>query len=464
MKTISNIRKKVIVDTDMGWDDVLSISYLMKNPAIEIVGITVTGCGETNLRWGAVIAKTLMELGNQTNAKVCVGTDAPLALKHVFPQAFKDDMNDIMGLLGSLNPTVTIDIDNRPAWEFIVDTLNAEDDITILSLGGFTNLAKALERDPSAINKIKMVYAMAGAVYVDGNIALLNNAKPEWDQGPIYSTNHVAEWNVFVDPEAASKVFNSTIPLMLVPLDACNYVILDPGYIEKVIATDPIATLVKNIFKKKTGDSSEGVPVPIFDPLATVIMAGEMEYQWHSEYLKVITEDSEENNQCGKTSITLSGTRAITIVQGVSQKEFADKFAKVINSVRVDAKIKWQDSNIGIKKGDSISMKYLKGEQWTANPLTGCYDADGNSTIIAKEGYTLPQENEGALCGRIGETGGVFLIGNEKEGMIADNSGTLFLCINDDLDGRYGKGFADNEGAVSVSISISPAKVEEALC
>ncbi|MEZ5451240.1 MAG: hypothetical protein R3E93_00260 [Thiothrix sp.] len=84
-------------------------------------------------------------------------------------------MNDIMGLLGSLNPTTTIDIDNRPAWEFIVDTLNAEDDITILSLGGFTNLAKALERDSSAISKIKWSMPWP-AVYVDGNIALLNNA------------------------------------------------------------------------------------------------------------------------------------------------------------------------------------------------------------------------------------------------------------------------------------------------
>ncbi len=62
------VRKKVIVNTDMGWDDVLSILYLMKHPAIEIVGVAVTGCGETNLRWGQVIARTLMELGQQRQA------------------------------------------------------------------------------------------------------------------------------------------------------------------------------------------------------------------------------------------------------------------------------------------------------------------------------------------------------------------------------------------------------------
>ena len=200
--SMKNNRKKVIIDTDMGWDDVLSILYLLKNPMIEIVGITVTGCGETNLRWGTIIAKTLMELGNQTQAKICVGEDTPLKFNHVFPQLFKDDMNDIMGLLGSLNPKITLEIDKRSAWEFISDTLKtSEDDITILCLGGFTNLAKVVEKCSSTdIQKIKNVYAMAGAVYVDGNIALLNNAKPEWNQGAIYSSNHVAEWNVFIDP------------------------------------------------------------------------------------------------------------------------------------------------------------------------------------------------------------------------------------------------------------------------
>lgn len=326
--------KKVIVDTDMGWDDVLSISYLMKNPAIEIIGITVTGCGETDLRWGTIIAKTLMELGNQINAKICVGTSTPLKFDHVFPQSFKDDMNDIMGLIGSLNPETLISVDDRPAWEYISDVLNkTEEDITILSLGGFTNLAKMLELYPSAkIDKIAGVYAMAGAVYVDGNVAALNGAQTDWNQGPIYESNYVAEWNVFVDPLAAKKVFKSQIPITLIPLDACDYVLLSPNYIDRITATDPIATLVKNIFKKKTGSSDEGIPVPIFDPLATMIMADGIErYQTHSEYLDVNTTDTEVDNQCGRTYVVDSGARKITIVQGVSQHAFATNFSKVIN-------------------------------------------------------------------------------------------------------------------------------------
>jgi inosine-uridine nucleoside N-ribohydrolase len=319
---MENVKKKVIVDTDMGWDDVLSILYLIKNPNIEIIGITVTGCGETNLRWGTVIAKTLMELGNQVQAKICVGASTPLKFNHVFPKLFKDDMNDLMGLIGSLNPETLISIEKQPAWEFISDVLNkTEEDITILSLGGFTNLAKMLELYPSTrIDKITGVYAMAGAVYVDGNVAALNGAQPDWNQGPIYATNYVAEWNVFVDPVAAKKVFESEIPITLIPLDACDYVILNPDYIEKII------------FKKKIGSSNEGTPVPIFDPLATMIMADGLEgYQTYNEYLTVNIEDTEIDNQCGRTYVVDSGSRKITIVQGVSQHAFAKNFSNVIN-------------------------------------------------------------------------------------------------------------------------------------
>ena len=227
--------RKVIIDTDMGWDDTLSTLYLMKHPNIEIIGMTVTGCGETNLRWGKIIALTLMELGNQTNAKVCAGTDTPTSFNHVFPQSFRDDMNDIMGLLGTLNPKTVMEPDPRPAWQFISETLNqSQEKITIVSLGGFTNLAKMLEEYPDTdITKIQDVYAMAGAVLVDGNVAALNNAKKEWHQGLKYSTNYHAEWNVFVDPGAAHNVFHSKIPLTLIPLDACDYVVLSPQYIKK---------------------------------------------------------------------------------------------------------------------------------------------------------------------------------------------------------------------------------------
>ena len=328
--------RKIIIDTDMGWDDVLSILYLLKNPDIEIIGITVTGCGETDLRWGVIIAKTLMELGRQTQAKVCEGAKVPLKYHHSFPRTFKNDMNDIMGLLGGLNPDINIEVEPRPAWDFIYDTITRpanEEEVTMLCLGGFTNIAKMITLYPRyPVEKIKSIYAMAGAVYVDGNVALLNNARPEWDQGKLYSTNHYAEWNVFIDPLAAKTVFSSDIPLSLIPLDACNYVLLEPDYIDRITAMDEIAVLAKNILIKKIGPNNEGIPVPIFDPLATVIMAeGIKNYQMHEEFLDVNLNDNINDNHCGEVYIADSGSRKIKIVQGVSQYEFSRNFVDVLN-------------------------------------------------------------------------------------------------------------------------------------
>ncbi len=121
-------------------------------------------------------------------------------------------------------------------------------------------------------------------------------------------------------------------------------------------------------------------------------------------------------------------------------------------SFQVQANIKWQDSGVGVNQGDTATVRYTGGE-WTANPATGFVDANGNPGLTAKPGYTLPGANEGALCGRIGTDGEVFLIGDARTIPIS-SSGNLFLCINDDLNQEYGPGFTDNEGAINVSIDV----------
>ncbi|WP_205504759.1 nucleoside hydrolase, partial [Pseudomonas viridiflava] len=106
-----------------GWDDVLSIAYLMKRPDIDIVGITVTSCGETDLGWGVIIARHLLGIGNRLDTVVARGTDTPLEHDYRFPQDFKNDMNDVMGLLGTLNPAQLPTLSDTPAWTFLFETI-----------------------------------------------------------------------------------------------------------------------------------------------------------------------------------------------------------------------------------------------------------------------------------------------------------------------------------------------------
>ncbi len=132
-----------------------------------------------------------------------------------------------------------------------------------------------------------------------------------------------------------------------------------------------------------------------------------------------------------------------------------EKIGVVNTTCTIPANAKWVDSGMNINTADSVEVRY-NGGMWSANPDTGMNDADGNSTYIAKEGYTLPGRNEGALCGRIGETGEVFWVGNVCQ-LPQGAAGNLYFCINDDLDGRYGAGFSDNIGEVTVNVDITPA-------
>lgn len=327
--------KQVIIDTDMGWDDTLSLLYLLKKPDIEILGITVTGCGETNLRWGQAIALAVLELANRPDVPVCAGTETPLKFVHVFPQPFRDEMNSLMGLLDSLPVRSDHTPDPRPAWQFLSETLNqAREPVTILSLGGFTNFGRMFREYPrTRLERIETLYAMAGAVFVDGNVALLNNACPEWDQGPLYASNQRAEWNMFVDPVAAKMVFDSPVPLTLIPLDAANYVLLSPGDVDTLRPKDAPGRLAKRILEQKTGPYDETIPVPIFDPLAAMVMAGDLEqYQYVSGYFDVDVSDAPNNNTSGMILPVATGSRKIKAVQGVSRRQFSQAFAAVLNS------------------------------------------------------------------------------------------------------------------------------------
>ena len=121
----------------------------------------------------------------------------------------------------------------------------------------------------------------------------------------------------------------------------------------------------------------------------------------------------------------------------------------------VSAKTKWVHTGIDINSQTEATIKYMNG-LWTANPEDNggqLYGAAGNPEYIeAKPGYTMPGQNEGSLIGKVGDT--VFFIGTGAT-TPAGATGRLQLCINDDLDGRYGAGFSDNEGSINVQIAVT---------
>jgi hypothetical protein len=119
----------------------------------------------------------------------------------------------------------------------------------------------------------------------------------------------------------------------------------------------------------------------------------------------------------------------------------------------VQANQTWQATGVQVPQDAQVTIRYLSG-YWVFNSDEPSCDADGNSRLIAKVGYPLPGEPEGALIGRLG--GQSFPIGDETTELnSAEGQAELYLVINDDIDQIYGRGLDDNSGSIQVDIQVS---------
>ncbi|MGE8409908.1 MAG: GMC oxidoreductase [Pseudomonas sp.] len=116
-------------------------------------------------------------------------------------------------------------------------------------------------------------------------------------------------------------------------------------------------------------------------------------------------------------------------------------------TVQVQANKGWQGTGVQVN-GQSWQLAECSSGQWTASPDDGMVSAAGSATLIAKPGSPMPGQPEGALIGRIGNSGVPFLVGNKAQ-LPRAQQGELQLCINGDLSEA---GLRDNRGHLSVEV------------
>ncbi|MFM9126244.1 MAG: nucleoside hydrolase, partial [Solirubrobacterales bacterium] len=141
---------------------------------------------------------------------------------------------------------------------------SASKPVSVLSIGAMSNIAEVLTEEPRLAGKIRRIVAMGGAVDVPGNIRVHGFT----DDSP----NTVAEWNLYIDPPAAKIVFDSSVPLEIVPLDATNKVPLTRSFIDRFQAgtTGADSRFIYRVFNHVSTDTSAGEYFH-WDPLAAAI-------------------------------------------------------------------------------------------------------------------------------------------------------------------------------------------------
>ncbi len=157
-------------------------------------------------------------------------------------------------------------------------------------------------------------------------------------------------------------MFYTDIPITLVPLDACNDVILQPIYDTIITADDPAAKFTKQLLYAKTeGPAKENLPLPVFDPLAAMIMSDKMKHTYYETLkLDIKTIDTPQDNMCGQTYITrVEEVRPIRVALGVSQFEFQEIWSDVFNNPTVPDN--QSQMNVGILVFDNVETLDLAG-------------------------------------------------------------------------------------------------------
>lgn len=207
--------RKVIVDADPGQDDAVAILVALASPELEVLGITVVA-GNVPLSLTSKNALLMTELAQRTEVPVFAGCDRPME-KALYTAEYVHGATGIDGA-GLGEPAASLG--SAHAVDFIVDTVMASEPgtITLCPLGPLTNVGTALKREPALADRLEAIVLMGGGFFEGGN------------------TTPAAEFNIYVDPQAADIVFRSGVDITVMPLDVTHKAVTTDEWLARLRA------------------------------------------------------------------------------------------------------------------------------------------------------------------------------------------------------------------------------------
>ena len=248
--------RKIIIDTDPGQDDAVAILLALASPdEIEVLGITAVA-GNVPLALTQKNARIICELAGRADMAVYAGCAEPLSR----PLVTAEHVHGKTGLDGPDLPDPAMALADGHAVDFIIETLRtqATGTVTLCPLGPLTNIARAFEIAPDIVGKVQEIVLMGGAYFEVGNIT------------------PTAEFNIYVDPEAADIVFKSGAPLCVLPLDVTHKALVTPARNHAFRALDtPVGIAVAQMtdfFERFDKDKYGSLGAPLHDPCVTAYL------------------------------------------------------------------------------------------------------------------------------------------------------------------------------------------------
>jgi len=226
---------RVIIDTDPGVDDALALLLAMRSPELKIEAITPVA-GNVPLNLTLPNALRMVEIAGRADIPVAAGARAPL-MRRLVTATYAHGEN---GLGGAVFPEPTTKPVTTPAAGIIRQIVRKyPGEVTLITIGPLTNIATALNSDPELASMVRALVMMGGSLS-GGNIT------------------PAAEFNVYVDPEAARIVFQSGIPITMVGLDVTRRTSLTDDHVRMLeAAQNPVSQAAAKIGRNAINHNRE---------------------------------------------------------------------------------------------------------------------------------------------------------------------------------------------------------------
>lgn len=309
--------KNIIIDTDPGVDDAFALAYALKNPKFNILGIT-TVSGNNGIDQVTENTLRLVKFMDR-DIKVYRGEGKPYIRK----VSKGDDVHGDDGLGGVVSKGI-LDIDksylkseDKNAVDFIIEMAEKYKDISLVTLGPLTNIARAIDKNPRAMKNIKEIVSMGGGIN-QGNVT------------------DYAEFNYWADPEAAQIVFDFDLAITMLGLNATDYSLFTREEFNYIRSVDSkIGNLLYEMQKPYTEYYSQTHGIDgcrIHDLLAMVFAAnGKVASGSYGE----INISREEKNRGESIADYDSPRKNVYIIDRVDRKLYKEEFfEKVIGNTR----------------------------------------------------------------------------------------------------------------------------------
>lgn len=305
------MEKKFIIDTDTATDDAVALIMAIKNPDIKIEAITVVA-GNVELEKGVRNALYTIALCND-NIPIYAGIGKPII--RPLETAYQVHGSDGLGEVGVKDTHLKLEKDH--AVHAIIQKINEQpNEITLVCLAPLTNIAIALQIDPSLSKKVKECIVMGGIGQGRGNIT------------------PIAEYNMWADPESAKIVFESGMPIKMVGWDISRkYALLENDDCEQIRKIDsPLAHFaldiqqIRKTFTKNVANI-DGFDLP--DPIAmAVAIDSSVATEVKKAYVTILTNNDFSR---GQTAIDYIGATGNEPNASVVLQADRSKFIKMLH-------------------------------------------------------------------------------------------------------------------------------------